>query len=717
MKRTGDRGLGQFERISWDEAIQTIADKLKYTIDTYGNDAIFVNYATGMYSATGKTVNRLLNCIGGSLGRYGDYSTGMMQYVMPFMFGMDATPYDNVNASSVDQAAKADLVIQFGNSAAETRMGGANVVWDYCQAREAMPNIIHIDYRYNEQMAGFPEEWVPIRTGTDAALVAGIAHELIKNNWVDLNFLHTYCQGYDEETMPESAKGQNKSYYDYIMGTGYDKVEKTPEWASEITLVPPEKIREIAQRIHEAKNVFVAQGWGLQRHNNGESATRAVCMLALLTGNVGREGTNAGWREAEPPGAPVGSIPDSDKDDPNGVPASAVNSKISVYSWLRCIQEGENFKNELDGPDEIALFAPDKFPEEAEAASKLVPPKHGIKFLWNYAGNCLTNQNGGINEVFDTLSDTSKCEFIVSCDTFLTDTSKYADILLPDAMRAEQLNMSTNGYSEYYYGVCVGGPAQEPPFERRPIYDVHADIADKFGVKDKFTHGRTQDEWVQYLYEQGAAKDPEMPTWDQIKKQGFYKRHIPTAIAYEKQIADTSGNGFKTPSGKIEIYSAVLDHLNETRDLKDGQQIPPIPLFDPGQEGYGAVTDEYPLYMSGWHHKARTHSSFGSLEVLREYCRHRLYINPADAEPRGIHDGDTVRVKSPAGEIEVKAHVTPRVIPTVVALPQGFWHDADMKGDKVDKGGCINTLTTYEPSPLAHGNGPSNSIICEVRKA
>ena len=721
MKRVGKRGEGKFERISWDEAVSTIAEKIRHTIDTYGNDSIYVNYATGMYSATGRSVERLLNCVGGYLPMYGDYSTGMHQYVMPFMYGVGTSPYENVSASSMDQMGNADLVLMFGNSPAENRMGGANVVWDYARAREKGPEIIHIDYRYNETAAGHPGEWLPIRTGTDAALVAGIAHVLIANDWVDLDFLHRCCQGYDEETMPESAKGQHKSYKDYIMGTGYDMVEKTPEWASEITTIPASKIEDLAHRIHAAKNVFVCQGWGLQRHSNGESATRAVCMLALLTGNIGRPGTNSGMREAEPPGAPVGSLPASD-DDPNGAPTNMVNAKISCYSWLNAIDQGSDFKKELDATDEIALFMGAQNPEMAEAAAKIEAPKNGIKMLWNYAGNCITNQHGDINKVYEVLSDESKCEFIVGCDTVMTDSAKYCDILLPDAMRAEQLNMSTNGYSEYYFGVTVGGPAQEPPFECRPIYDVHADIAEKLGVRDKFTAGKTQEEWIKELYEAGAAADPEMPDWEGILEQGVYKKQIPTAIAFEQNVADPQGHPWNTPSGKIEIYSEVLDKIAQDRQLEgrltEGQVISPIPIFDPGVEGYGSVTDEFPLYMSGWHDKARTHSSFGSLEVLKEYNRHRLWINPLDAEPRGIKDGDQVRVKSPAGELQIEAHVTSRIVPSVIAMPQGFWHNADMESAaKLDTGGCINTLTTYVPSPLAHGNGPSNSIVAQVTKA
>ena len=687
MKRVGARGEGKFERISWDEAIQTIADKIRYTIDTYGNDSIYVNYATGMYSATGRSVERLLNCVGGYLPMYGDYSTGMHQYVMPFMYGIGVSPYENISASSVDQAQNADLVLMFGNSPADNRMGGANVVWDYNTVREAGPEIIHIDYRLNETAAGYPSEWLPIRTGTDAALVAGIAHELITNDWVDLDFLHKYCVGYDEETMPDSAKGQNKSYHDYIMGLGYDKVEKTPEWAAEITLVPAEKIRELAAKIHDAKAVFVVQGWGLQRHSNGESATRAVCMLALLTGNLGKPGTNSGMREAEPPGAPVGSLPAS-----------------------------EDFQKELDATDEIALFMGAQNPEMAEAAAKIEKPKNGIKMLWNYAGNCISNQHGDINKVYEVLSDESKCEFIVGCDTFMTDSAKYCDILLPDAMRAEQLNMSTNGYSEYYWGVTVGGPAQEPPFECRPIYDVHADIAEKLGVRDKFTLGKTQDEWSEELYKAGAAADPELPSWEGILEQGVYKRKLPTAIAFEENVKDPVGHPWNTPSGKIEIYAERLAENAAKLELAEGDVVTPIPVFDPGYLGYGSTTDEFPLYASGFHYKSRTHSSYGGVEELNQACRQQIWINDLDAQERGIGNGDKCSVKSPVGEMLIEAKVTPRIIPGTVGIPQGAWHDADMAGDRIDKGGCINTITPYHPSPLAKGNGV-HSLIVQVAKA
>ena len=110
------------------------------------------------------------------------------------------------------------------------------------------------------------------------------------------------------------------------------------------------------------------------------------------------------------------------------------------------------------------------------------------------------------------------------------------------------------------------------------------------------------------------------------------------------------------------------------------------------------------------------HSSWGGVEILKELNPQEAWINPSDAEPRGIKQGDLVRVKNQFGEIELLAKVTPRVIPGTVATAQGAWHDADMNGDRVDKGGCINTLTTHRPSPFAKGN-PQHTNICQVAKA
>ncbi|MEG2747517.1 MAG: molybdopterin dinucleotide binding domain-containing protein, partial [Gordonibacter sp.] len=135
-------------------------------------------------------------------------------------------------------------------------------------------------------------------------------------------------------------------------------------------------------------------------------------------------------------------------------------------------------------------------------------------------------------------------------------------------------------------------------------------------------------------------------------------------------------------------------------------------------EWYGVenTTTEFPLTMTGFHYRGRIHSSWGNIEELKEVNPQEAWINPADATSRSIKQGDKVRVKNEFGEIELLAKVTPRVVPGVVAVSQGAWHDADMAGDRVDKGGSINTLTTQRPSPLSKGN-PQHTNICQVSKA
>ena len=127
------------------------------------------------------------------------------------------------------------------------------------------------------------------------------------------------------------------------------------------------------------------------------------------------------------------------------------------------------------------------------------------------------------------------------------------------------------------------------------------------------------------------------------------------------------------------------------------------------------LRSQYPLQLFGFHYKARTHSSYGNVDVLQAACRQEVWINPLDAEKRGIKNGDMVRVFNQRGEVRLPAKVTPRIMPGVSAMGQGAWHDANMNGDRIDHGSCINTLTTHRPSPLAKGN-PQHTNLVQIEK-
>ncbi|EHB3783765.1 molybdopterin-dependent oxidoreductase, partial [Salmonella enterica subsp. houtenae serovar 17:z29:-] len=685
MKRVGRRGEGKFERISWQEALDTISASLKKTVETYGNEAVYIHYSSGIVggnitrsSPAASPVKRLMNCYGGSLNQYGSYSTAQISCAMPYTYGSN----DGNSTSDIENS---KLVVMFGNNPAETRMSGGGITWFLEQARErSNARMIVIDPRYTDTAAGREDEWIPIRPGTDGALAAAIGWVLITEDLIDKPFLDKYCIGYDETTLPASAP-RNAHYKAYILGQGEDGIAKTPQWAAQITSIPAEKIIQLAREIGSAKPAYICQGWGPQRHSNGEQTARAIAMLSVLTGNVGINGGNSGVREGT---WDLGVEWFSMLENP-------VKTQISVFTWTDAIDHGAEMTATRDG---------------VRGKDKLDVP---IKFLWCYASNTLINQHGDIAHTHKVLQDDSKCEMIVGIEHFMTASAKYCDILLPDLMPTEQEDLISHESAGNMGYVILGQPATSPKFERKPIYWTLSEVAKRLGpdVYQTFTEGRTQHEWVKYLHAKTKARNPEMPDYEEMKQTGIFKKKCPEEhyVAFRAFREDPAANPLKTPSGKIEIYSERLATLADTWELKKDEIIHPLPAYTPGFDGWDdPLRQRYPLQLTGFHYKARTHSSYGNIDVLQQACPQAIWINPIDAQARGIQHGDTVRVFNQNGQMLISAKVTPRILPGVTAIGQGAWLNADMFGDKVDRGGSINILTSHRPSPLAKGN-PSHS--------
>ena len=198
-------------------------------------------------------------------------------------------------------------------------------------------------------------------------------------------------------------------------------------------------------------------------------------------------------------------------------------------------------------------------------------------------------------------------------------------------------------------------------------------------------------------------------SYETLKQEHW--RKLPDFVPY----ADDLANGFATPSGKIEIYSETLAGFEATWELAEDEVVTALPIYDPGFLGYEACTEEYPLQITGFHYKAHTHSSYANNEVIQTAAQHVAWVNPADAEARGIKNGDMVSVTNERGEVHVEARVTPRIIPGQVGMPEGAWAQIDFDGDGIDRGGNINVLCNSHPSPLSKHNC-SNSAICQVTK-
>ncbi|ELY4524604.1 molybdopterin-dependent oxidoreductase [Cronobacter turicensis] len=690
MKRVGKRGEGKFARISWEEALDTIAQGMKRIISEYGNEAIYLNYGTGTLGGTltrswppGKTlIARLMNCCGGYLNHYGDYSSAQIAAGLNYTYGGWA------DGNSPSDIANSKLVVLFGNNPGETRMSGGGVTYYLEQARaKSQARMIVIDPRYTDTAAGREDEWIPIRPGTDAALAAAIAWVLITENYVDQPFLDNYCVGYDEKTLPPGAPA-NGHYKAYILGDGPDNTAKTPAWAAPITGIPEARIIKLAREIGEAKPAFIAQGWGPQRHSNGELACRAIAMLPILTGNVGIPGGNSGAREGSF-SLPFERMPTLE---------NPVQTSISMFTWTDAIERGPSMTATADG---------------VRGKEKLDVP---IKMIWNYAGNCLINQHSHINRTHEILQDDKKCELIVVIDCHMTASARYADILLPDCTASEQMDFALDASCGNMAYVIFADRAIAPRFECRTIYDITSALAVRMGVGEQFTEGRTQEGWLRHLYAQSQRAIPELPDFDTFRKQGIFKLRDPQGhhVAYQAFRENPAANPLDTPSGKIEIYSSALADIAAHWQLPEGDVIHPLPVYSPGFEQVSdPLRAQYPLQLTGFHYKSRTHSTYGNVDVLQAACRQQIWINPQDAQARGIRDGDPVRVWNARGEARIEAKVTPRIMPGVVALGEGAWYQPDAQG--VDHAGSINVLTTQRPSPLAKGN-PSHSNLVQLAR-
>ncbi len=690
MKRVGKRGDGEFEKISWDEAFDTIADNLKRVIQTYGNEAVYLNYGTGTLGGTvtkswppsDTLIARLMNLNGGYLNHYGDYSTAQIAMGLNYTYGGWA---DGNSASDIENS---KLIVMFGNNPAETRMSGGGVTYQLTEARQrSQAKMIVIDPRYTDTASGRESQWLPIRPGTDAALVSGLAYVLITENLIDQDFLDRYCVGYDEKTLPTSAP-KNGHYKAHILGDGDDGVAKTPKWASQITGIPENSIVQLAREIGMTKPCCIVQGWGPQRSANGEQVSRAVAMLSILTGNVGISGGNSGAREGTYE-LPFERFPTLE---------NPIKTAISMFMWTDAISRATDMTSKKDG---------------VQGKDRLETP---IKFIWNYAGNCLVNQHSDINTTDKILKDDSLCEMIVVIDNHMTASAKYADILLPDLVAAEQMDFAMDAFSGNMGYMIFADKVIEPRGECKGIYEMCSEIAKRMGNEAAFTEGRTQEEWLRHILDVNRQNDPELPDFESFRDIGIYKRRDPNGhhVAYKEFRNDPENNPLTTPSGKIEIYSEALAEIAQEWELNEGDVISALPIHASTFNGYDSPKrSTFPLQLIGFHYKARAHSTYGNVELLKAAAPQELWMNPKDAQARGISSGDKVKVFNDQGELKIAVKVTPRIFPGVVAMGEGAWYSPDKKGQ--DQNGSINVLTTQRPSPLAKGN-PSHTNLVEVSK-
>ena len=404
MKRAGKRGEGKFTRISWDEALDMLAGEMSRVKGTYGNGALFVPYGTGSYNQLNgsHTARRLMNLFGGCLGIYNSYSWAAINAATPTVFGTLTT------GNQRQDWLNSRYILMWGWNPAEMR-DGTNSDYFVKLARQNGARVVCIDPRMSMSAVALADEWIPIRPGTDAAMMSAMAYVMITEGLYDAGFVRSHCVGFDQAQMPPGAEGA-ESYEDYILGRR-DGQPKTPEWAQAITTVPAETIRRIAREYASIKPAVLYQGYGMQRRAYGEQVVRAGCVLAAISGNVGIKG---GWASGlglqAPDGGPAWNLFPT-AENPLGV-------SVPVFLWSEAVRRGVEM-----GAAEGVIGA-----ERLET---------NIKLIYAVATNALVNQHADINRTAELLRDESLVEFIAVQDNFLTPTGRFADLLLPACTQFE----------------------------------------------------------------------------------------------------------------------------------------------------------------------------------------------------------------------------------------------------------------------------------------
>lgn len=316
---------------------------------------------------------------------------------------------------------------------------------------------------------------------------------------------------------------------------------------------------------------------------------------------------------------------------------------------------------------------------------------------------------------------------VVTVDPYLTPTALASDIILPGTTPFEEDDITSGGGGWTGFVLCETA-AIEPLFESKPVYEICTLLSEQLGVKDEFTEGRTQIDWLEWCYDQGIEAGEELlpDTFEEFKRGGLYKR------CNEHEPYIPTDDEMWTPSGKYEVFSKQAYNISKQWDLTgagyipdDGRdQITALPIHYDHFEGYtDPLRAEYPFQLIGHHGKTRTHSSYGNVPWMNSVAPQQCWINDLDAANLGIAQDDEVIVSTERGRSKLTAKVTNRIMPGVVSIPQGGWYEPETRDpesigspDTLDLGGCISVLTSVRPTPISKGNGV-HSNLCKIEKA
>ena len=742
LKQTLERGnVRGFKRITWDEALDTVADWYKEMLQRKDNLGYLPIWDEG----------GIAPYLGPYLSRYGfgNPSSGNVQAATFASIGNYATlkgnpPMDIFNSK---------YIVVWGNDSQATM---PYMSFALMKAKEAGIPITVVDTRYTDTASSMGTgcnnvpRYICVRPGTDGAMLAAMANVIYRKNLHDKAFLKEYCFGFypGDSVVSQSAwehpvsgepckdktftvpKGQSFIEYLDMLETEHGGYEGVLRWASKLTGTAQDVIETFAIAYAVAKPAFICSKFtGPQRTHNGMYFSWMLIALSAMTGNSNKRGGGFGEIRTDD-GYSI-------KMDPAPVLTTLEANNPILFSIFKV---SDVMLHGLDGR------TPQQLREDVLIMNKIDLGLDARLVMEMYVrgavGGNIFNQFQNINK--RTLAF-KKLKYVVSYERFMSSTAAWSDIVLPTATNFEESCFRSQLFSDTF---VVNGPI-EKMYEAKPDWWINEQIAKRLGL-DYGRQGLTDMEIMKKQWSTATIPDDykeinpdaKLPSFEEILETGNFQLPVPKENTLIHTASIKPGE-FDTDTGRINFYSPYYEERGRAvLKVSKAQYVKPNEGYEEILESggkIGAKGIKYTLQFITPHASQRALSSYGNVPVISEQRPHAVEMHPKDALERDIDNGDIVYVFNDYGCIKLPAMLTKRILPGVVSVGQGTtyrpsttevyeaWFDTDNDGKvekhvgPVDVGGCTNTITADLNSgvldPFFCGLGlNAGGALCEISK-
>ncbi len=638
LQRVGERGSGQWQPISWNDALREVADQLRQLRDTDRPEGLIFLH-DGKRGPTSDLIARFCRAF------------GTPNEVRDTHHSADGPPLAHLLSQGWNEHAAYDwentnYLLCFGGAFLEAWQPLVRQLRAYSRMRRGRPNvrakIVQLESRASVT-ATKADEWVRIRPGTEGTLALGIAHVIVRDELYDDDFVAEHTFGFEDWA---DDTGQSRTGFRVLVLRDY-----APERVAEITGVPRPTIERLAWEFASTRPAVAAGD--VSGYSNGLFSQWAIHALNALVGSIDVPG--GVLRQRQPPLAPW---PEFDLDE-------VATTGLS--------------QSRLDGASTAAFpLAQDVAP--ALAARILQGQPYPTEALFLYHANPLYHAplSGAWAQALE------RVPFIVSFSPYHDETSHYADLILPDSTFMEKWFYEVLEPSLGYPAVGLGQPVIEPLGDTRNVGDVLIALGQAVG--GPFGASLPWESFLESLQtrlrglfesDQGlplGAGEEFSGFWDGLRASGVWYTQPYEFGQWEEVLT--------TPSGRFEFYSHTLAaKLGADNSNKRGDEAF-MPHYEPPR--FAGHEADYPLHLQLF--KTTTYGERWGPNVpwlqevyglrLQEMWTNWVEISPETAHELGIADGDVVWVESPAGRIQAKARLYAGIMPEVVAMPLGQGHTA-----------------------------------------